>query len=293
MEPMNKLVPARSLASAEVGQVLYIDRTGDVLGPGRLRTRAAAVGLAAGGIAATGGLLYGFMFGPAAGIGLTAAIAALVFWRSRHLRPFRAAVALLAAGQRDEGYAALLALESKSLSPRLRDAVAARLAAAAWLRGALDEAAQRYDRLLPRLARGRKATEYWLCGFQRAQLAAAQGDLERARRMQDELRSAPRGQIFELMEQSLALTVAFYADTPAVLPDDETLHGWVRAALGRTRFGGMLVTLSWAFHRRGDAGLAAHLLAEAPARLEGAFLADTFPKVQAWLDEHAEQTDGA
>lgn len=47
---------------------------------------------------------------------------------------------------------------------------------------------------------------------------------------------------------------------------NHTLHQWAREALGRTGFGQILVSLAWAFDRRGDEAMARHLLAEAPAR---------------------------
>src|SRR5262249_44589696 len=149
-----KLVPARSLNAADVGQVLFINRAGDIVGPKRMRRRAAFAGALVGGVLVAAGLVYGSMFGPLAGSAATLGVAGFFLWQLRHARAIRAAVAFIADGKRDEAYAAFLALEARSLPPRQRDFVAARLAALAWQRGAREEAALRYDKVLPRLARG-------------------------------------------------------------------------------------------------------------------------------------------
>lgn len=46
-----------------------------------------------------------------------------------------------------------------------------------------------------------------------------------------------------MLVQSIELQVAAAADTPKALPDEDTLHRWARAALGRSKFGEMLVSL--------------------------------------------------
>ena len=82
-----------------------------------------------------------------------------------------------------------------------------------------------------------------------------------------------------MLVQATELKIAADADAPDALPDNDTLHGWARAALGRTRFGEMLVALAWAFHRRGDDDMARHLLAEAPSRIPRSSLEKTSPRV--------------
>ena len=76
--------------------------------------------------------------------------------------------------------------------------------------------------------------------------------------------------------------IAAEADKPDVLPDDDTLHRWARSALGRTKFGELLVSLAWAFDRRGDDDMARHLLAEAPSRIPRWSLDKTAPRLNAW-----------
>jgi hypothetical protein len=96
-----------------------------------------------------------------------------------------------------------------------------------------------------------------------------------------------RGDYLEMMVEATELTIAAAADTPDALPDDDTLHRWARAALGRTRFGEILVSLAWAFHRRGDDDMARHLLAEAPSRIPRWSLDKTSPRLDAWAKESA------
>ena len=85
----------------------------------------------------------------------------------------------------------------------------------------------------------------------RATALATLGRFEDARRARDLLvREAaaatgaadrPRGDYLEMLVQATELKIAADADAPDALPDNDTLHRWARAALGRTRFGEMLV----------------------------------------------------
>jgi hypothetical protein len=90
-----------------------------------------------------------------------------------------------------------------------------------------------------------------------------------------------------MLVQGTELKIAADADAPDALPDDNALHGWARAALGRSRFGDMLVSLAWAFHRRGDDDMARHLLAEAPSRITRSSLPRTSPRLHAWAKDRA------
>jgi len=92
-----------------------------------------------------------------------------------------------------------------------------------------------------------------------------------------------------MLVQGTELKIAVEADAPDTLPDDDTLHRWARAALGRSRFGELLVSLAWAFHRRGDDDMARHLLAEAPSRIPRWSLRETSPRLDAWAREKARE----
>jgi hypothetical protein len=126
----------------------------------------------------------------------------------------------------------------------------------------------------------------------RAQALATLGRFDDAWRARDQLVSEasalvgradrPRGDYLDMLVQTTELRIAAEADKPDVLPDDDTLHRWARSALGRTKFGELLVSLAWAFHRRGDDDIARHLLAEAPSRIPRWSLDKTAPRLHAW-----------
>jgi hypothetical protein len=98
-----------------------------------------------------------------------------------------------------------------------------------------------------------------------------------------ELSAAPDGDYFRLARMLTDLTIAFHRGAADGLPDD--LHDWAREALEMNRFGHGLVLLSWAYGARGDQDMAAHLLREAPDRLEASFLPECDPRLHAWMEE--------
>jgi tetratricopeptide (TPR) repeat protein len=170
------------------------------------------------------------------------------------------------------------------------------------LLGRADEALARLEAVLPRLrvmASSQSLNLRWRAEMLRAALLASLGQLDEARRQRDAVaaqieaweaqRRRPRGEIHDVALQALDLSIAFHADTPERLPDDQILHDWARAALLRNQFGGMLVYLAWAFDRRGDADMARHLLSEAPARMPRSSLAAEAPRLQAWADDRQER----
>ena len=294
MASHSKPVLARSLEAADVGEALYISRQGAVVRPWWLRLPrwAWVVALFGGGMLLAELLLA--TVGPAAWLVwmvLAVPITIVAAWRQRHVGRLRQAVALSVSGRLDEAYAVLSALERRRLSPRVRLATEMRLGAVTWQRGALEEAKVHLDRAIESHRRG---VEHVLARFMRAELSAVQGDIDDARRRESELAELAglfHGDLFTACRQSLALVIAFHGNDPDGLPDRDTLYIWAKEALARTRFGGMLVTLSWAFARRGDAEMAQHLLQEAPARLTNEHLAKTHPRVQAYLERVGHSTE--
>ncbi len=278
--PDQKLVPASSLASARPGEVLFVDRQGRVRQP-PARATVYAISTTIGGVLGAAVVLTKSVL---VGVVPVVALWVWVLRRERWARPLRTACRLLASRRHDEAAAAFTALEGRRLPAKVRAMLDVRVGILAWRRGALDEAAARLDRaaavLGPDPIDGRHAR------FARAELAAVAGDLDRARRMQAELAGGPTTELWELHRQSLALVVAFHADDPSLLPDDDALYEWAKAALGRSRFGAMLVSLAWAFGRRGHDDMARHLLDEAPARLDGDDLELFYPKLGAWYARH-------
>jgi hypothetical protein len=126
---------------------------------------------------------------------------------------------------------------------------------------------------------------YWVCSFDRVQLLAAMGRLDTARTARAELEQAPRGDYFAMELALTDLMLAFHAGDVKLLPDDDDLYEWAKAALRTSRFGVSVVLLAWAFGERGDADMAGHLLREAPSRLTTEFLPESAPQVSAWLDK--------
>ena len=276
-----------SLDTAKPGEVLLLDDQGRVLGPKAMR-KATVVGWGVvGSVVGVGAGAIGVLVSPIAGLVVGAMTMGFLVWQLRHGRDFQRALALASAGRRDEAFAIVQELERRQLGnqfPPFIDYLAGKLE---WQRGHGEEALRRYDRALSALGRmrGRGRGMYWICTFDRVQLLAATGQLEQARAARQELEEAPRGDYFAMELALTDLMIAFHAGEPASLPGDEELYEWAKAALRTSRFGASVVLLAWAFDRRGDQDMAEHMLREAPARLETEFLAETTPKLHAWLEE--------
>jgi hypothetical protein len=288
-DPGTKLVwrVSSSLDSAKPGEVLLLDDQGRVLGPQAMR-RATVVGWGVvGSVVGVGAGAIGVLVGPIAGVVVGAVTLGFLVWQLRHGREFQRALALASAGRRDEAYAIVEGLERRQLGnqfPPFIDYLAGKLE---WQRGHAEAALVRYDRALGALARmrGRGRGMYWICTFDRVQLLAAMGRIDAARAARAELDEAPRGDYFAMELALTDLMIAFHVDDPALLPGDEELYDWAKAALRTSRFGASVVLLAWAFDRRGERDMAEHLLREAPARLETEFLAETTPRLHAWLEQ--------
>lgn len=276
-----------SLDTARPGEVLLLDDQGRVLGPKAMR-RATIVGWGVvGSVVGVGAGAIGVLVAPVAGVLVGAMTMGFLLWQLRHGRDFQKALALASAGRRDEAYAIVGELERRQLGnqfPPFIDYLAGKLE---WQRGQHEAALRRYERALAALARmrGRGRGMYWICTFDRVQLLAAMGRLADARAARAELEDAPRGDYFAMELALTDLMIAFHAGEPGALPGDDELYEWAKAALRTSRFGASVVLLAWAFDARGDDDMATHLLREAPARLETEFLAETTPRLHAWLEE--------
>ena len=276
-----------SLDSAKPGEVLLLDDQGQVLPP-RAMKRAAIVGWSVvGGLVGVGSAAMAALAGPVVGVATGIATLATLAWHARAGREFRRALAMASAGRRDDALAAVAALEKRHLGdqfPPFIDYLSGKLE---WQRGNFEAALRRYDRARAILAqRRRHRGMYWVCSFDRAQLLAAMDKVEHARTARIELEQAPRGDYFAMELALTDLMIAFHAEDPTLLPDDQELFDWAKAALRTSRFGVSVVLLAWAFRQRGEEEMAGHMLREAPARLETEFLAECAPKLHAW---HAAQ----
>jgi hypothetical protein len=296
--PTTPLRVARSLAEAGPGELVMVGRRGQALGPRELtRIKAASWAIfAASGI--TVGIVYGALFSPIAGVIAGVAIELFALLKLRHWPAFRSAMAQAAASQWEDGHAALLALERKRLPSGQRENVQVILAALESILGQPEKALDRLERAGPSLSGWRGYGARLLrcqADSVRAGALATLGRFEEARRASDQLareadaaagrRARARGDYLEMLVQMTELKIAAESDDPALLPDDDTLHRWARAALGRTRFGELLVSLAWAFARRGDEDMARHLLAEAPSRIPRWSLTTTSPRLDRWARE--------
>jgi hypothetical protein len=299
-----RLVVARSLADARPGEMVFVNRRGQSM-PARRVAFSRAVAWTT--IASSGlvtGLIYGTFFSSAT-IGLIAGafMQSLALFKLRHWPAFRAAIAYVAASRWEEARSALLALEGKRLRAYDRYSVQLILAAVEGLLGQPQESLDRLERAQASVAGWRAPSRVMRCqaASLRAAALATLGRVGDARRARDELvreaaaatggRDRPRGDYLDMLVQGTELKIAVEADAPDTLPDDDTLHRWARAALGRSRFGELLVSLAWAFHRRGDDDMARHLLAEAPSRIPRWSLRETSPRLDAWAREKAREWD--
>ena len=297
----SRLPVARSLADAAPGEMVIVNRHGQSLTT-RQATRSTVASWAiiiASPVAV--GFIYGALLSPLVGVVAGAALQLVTFFRLRHWPAMRGAIAHAVASQWEDAHAALLDLEKKRLPAHQRVTAQVLLAALEELLGQPQQAIDRLDRVHADLSTWRTRSHVLRCqaASLKAEALATLGRLDEARRARDELvreaaaaTGAPgraRGDYLEMIVQGAELKIAVEADTPDALPDDNTLHLWARAALGRSRFGEMLVSLAWAFHRRGDDDMARHLLAEAPSRIPRSSLPQTSPRLHAFAQEKARE----
>jgi hypothetical protein len=300
-----RLVVARSLADAAAGELVFVNRRGQVL-TGR---QIALAKLGSWAVVVTGGVLVGIVYGalvsPLVGVLSGVAVELLTLVRLRHWPAFRTAMAHVAECRWEEAHAELLVLEGKRLPASYRSTVQVVLAAMEALLGQPQQAVDRIESIRSTSTAWPRTSHVLRCqaASVRAGALSTLGRLEEAWRAQDELVRAadaaagtsggPRGDYLDMLVQATLLQIAANADKPEALPDADTLHRWARAALGRSRFGEMLVSLAWAFHRRGDDDMARHLLAEAPSRIPRWSLDKTTPALDAWAKTTARLWDSA
>jgi hypothetical protein len=299
--PVNtsRLAIARSLADAAPGELVALNRRGQTMTPRQVTAMKAASWTTLVACGAFVGVLYGNLFSPLAGVIAGIGLELVMLFKMRHWPAFRAAMAQAAASRWEAAYSALLDLERKRLPPGQRGTAQVMLAALESLLGRPQQALDRVARVRSDRSRQRRATRIQRCQLAaiRAGALATLGRFDEAWQARDELvreaaaatggANRPRGDYIDMLVQSIELQIAAAADRPEALPDDDTLHQWARSALGRTKFGEMLVSLAWVFHRRGDDDMARHLLSEAPSRIARATLGTTSPRLAAWAKETA------
>jgi hypothetical protein len=291
-----KLELASSIDEVRAGQLVMFDNQGNAVSRRRLVARAYA-GLAL--QMSAYGVIMATMLAthhPLAALGFSTAFSIELLVRGARNRVLSTALALVAARRYDEAFVAFEELERRHLSLGQRVMVKMKLAVLDWIRGHRESALPRYQQVLDlSRARRRLRAVYWHAVLERASLLPILGRVDEARDILRGLDGAPDSELFTMLRQDLVLVIAFHGDDASGLPDDLALHDWARAALGRTRFGISLVRLSWAFARRGDVGMARHLLAESGSRLDYP-VANVDPAMGAWMAQRIAEwgiVDGA
>jgi hypothetical protein len=276
-----------SLESSRPGEVLMLDNQGDVV-DGRAMRRAAwrNWSLLFGFTGATAALVGAMVASPAVGV-LAATVGLGVMLRqSRHGHSLRQALVLASSGRRDQAAAAVGEIERRGVHPAYRAVVDYLAGKLAWQHGRYEDALGRFERVDSLLRKTRRPEDsglYWICAFERAQLFAVMGRLPDARRVRAELEGSPRGEYFAMELALTDLMIAFHADAPDELPRDEDLFDWGKQMLRVSRFGANVALMAWAFEARGEPEMAKLCLRHASERIEFEFLADTVPKLHAWL----------
>src|SRR5690606_17316376 len=110
-----------------------------------------------------------------------------------------------------------------------------------------------------------------------ASAQAARGDVAAAKRYRDAIEVKHEHPLLRLYLAGADLAIAFAADAPQSLPDDDWLHEHARIALEFHSSAAILVGLAWAFSRRGDDDMARHLLDNVEDKSDAWFLADAYP----------------
>ncbi len=268
---------AHSLREALPGDLLYVDRRGEVLSRGQfLRAKTLALGRLAAYAAVmgvvVGGLASAVLPGVIAG-GLTVALL-----HRRNARPRRTLTrvsALMSGGELVEARAVLSTLDGRMLEPSWSFARARLEYRLDWMDGAHAQALARCVRLCRRYRHGQTLHDgVWLF--------AIAGRASSARKV---LAAMPRdaGEWGTLRRSSAELRIAF---AEGVLPeawDSDRLHDVARVVLQTSLFGGVCALLAWAFEQRGDVDMMRHLLAETPARLGSSSLVALDPPLHSWF----------
>ncbi len=268
---------ASSLESASIGEVMAIDEKGQVVGPRNARfamlkywALMAALGGLGGSVVVMAGapvLLGGMVFASALG---------LFAWELRRSPAIKRAVAMAAAGQRDDAWEAFSSLDKKHHPAPTRATIDYWMGNLAWQRGDLAAALERYERAsrISRQSRHMKVTT-WIVDFARAQLHAVRGEIDKAKLVRSQLSDAPDGDYLRVARMLTELAIAFHEGSATALPGDDELYDWAKQVLAMSRFGQGAVLLAWAFSERGDKEMGKMMLSEAPERLRGSFPRET------------------
>jgi hypothetical protein len=161
-------------------------------------------------------------------------------------------------------------------------------AAVAIRRGQLDVALAATERcagLMPAPDR-RMPHIYWMNAFVRAGLLLELGRFADASLVTERAMAAPGGDVYALFKRGLEAHRAFVRDRDDELGTDDQLHDRVRDALRYNQTGATVAILAWAYDKRGEPDMSAHLLGEVAPRCPHGVesIARTHPRLWAWLE---------
>jgi hypothetical protein len=271
---------AKSLAEADLGQILVLDRRGGTLSPRSVKLHGASGWAVIGASAGVVALCTVAVAGPVMGAIYTGVFVAILgvmtALRMPAIRTVQRAASLTAEGKFEEGYELLVSLDKRTKQRAMRGTRERLMCACEMLLGRTADALARADRLLAEY--GHPELEIELTKHLRVEALILLGRIDDARKALAELARGLPGELFVYLRESARLMLAFHAESPALLPDDAALHEQAKAALGRTRYGETLILLAWAFEQRNDLDMARHLLGEAPSRMKASRLSTYDPK---------------
>lgn len=277
--PLPALRLADKLERLQPDEMVLVRRDGRIMSRSQRRIRQVAV---IGGIGAVCAVMIATT--PVLGLTYTAMLGGFIGIRLRGIRLLNQVPRLIRVERFDEAERVIARLERGSWRQRAMAAYGRMMIA--FSRGELDAAlgaADRCAQLLPGPDRFLYAV-YWASAVMRASLLLELGrdgaDAAFARAMQ-----APAGEIYAVMKRDLEALRAFVRDRPDELGDDEALHARATEALRYNHTGMTVALYAWAFERRGDAEMSAHLVAEVPSRCQHGVerIARAHPRVWAWL----------
>jgi hypothetical protein len=281
--PLPALRIADELERLQPDEMVAIHRDGRVLGRTQRRVR---IGLAFGAIGAA--CAWTIALAPPVGIVYTGLVGAFVAARLRGARKLNAVPRLIRAERLDDAERVIERLDRGGWRQRAMAQYGRMLVA--HRRGQLDAAlaaSERCAQLLTGPDRFLYAV-YWMNVMARAMLLLELGrdaDAALARVAQ-----APDGEVFAIAKREVALLRAFVRDRADELGDDDALHARAKDALRYNHTGLTIALLAWAYGRRGDDEMCAHLVAEVAPRCQHgvALLARMHPRVWAWLEPRLE-----
>jgi hypothetical protein len=279
--PLPALRLADSLARQRPDELIAVGRDGVVISRKQVRRRMAVYYGLLGAASATA-----IALSPVFGIPYAAILGGIVLMKRRRIQRLNRVVQLLRADRLDEVDRELDTLERRDWRSRALAAYAR--AGVAVRRGQLDTALASTERcasLMPSVDRAMPHV-YWMNLFLRASILLELRRLGDASPVIERAMAAPDGEVYALFKRGIEAQRAFARGQDDELGTDDQLHDRARDALGYNQTGITVAILAWAYERRGDIDMSAHLLGEVVARCPHGVeaIASAHPSLWAWLE---------